>query len=54
MAMGPLDLNGLKELGGLTIAQDPDEAEHEDAAGSDRHRHGRLGVASGRDAQTPW
>ena len=48
---GAIGIKRIKERGGLTIAQDPDEAEHAGhAARGDRHRHDRLGAARRRDA----
>ncbi len=48
---GALGIKRIKERGGLTIAQDPDEAEHSShAAHGDRYRHGRLGAAGAGDA----
>ena len=43
---GAIGIKRIKERGGLTIAQDPSEAEHaRHAALGDRDRHGRLGAA---------
>ena len=51
---GAIGIKRIKERGGLTIAQDPDEAEHRrHAARRHRHRHGRLGAAGRRDAGAP-
>lgn len=49
---GALGIKRVKERGGLTIAQDPEQAEHpEHAALRHRHRHGGLGAAGGRDGR---
>ena len=48
---GAVGLKRIKEEGGITLAQEPDEAEYDgDAAQRHRHRHGRFRAARRRDA----
>ena len=48
---GAIGIKRIKEHGGLTIAQEPTEAEHTNATGCDCDGHGGLGIAGRGDAK---
>jgi chemotaxis response regulator CheB len=50
---GALGVRDIKAEGGLVIAQAPESRPRRHAARRDRHRHGRLHAAAGRDPRPP-